>query len=551
MRKTFARQFAIAMTVALAIVTIPAAGPAAALGGPPQGSGVQILVPVGADIGPSLAHANASDHRGEAKREMTLLSTTGKGKPGGGGSTPDGALQTTAATALGATAGVSFDGVGVGLGAYVDCCAPPDTNASVGLTEIVQWVNLDYAVWDKATGALLSGPIKGSQLFAGFTAGNCDKNNDGDPIVKFDAQAQRWFVTQFSVTGGPPYFECIAVSSGPSFLQSTTWARYAYSFGSYFPDYPKAAVWPDAYYMAYNRFFNGSTFSGAAACAYDRAKMLTADATATGQCFNTSTSYGGLLPSDLDGATAASGSTALPPVGAPNVFLNLGSGALNAWQFHIDFTTAGNSRFTGPVATSTAAFSKACGGGTCIAQAGTSNQLDSLADRLMYRLAYRNFGGYSSLVVTHSVSGSGTAAPRWYELRSATAGATAPNDYTLYQQGSYAPTTEYRWMSSAAQDKTGNLAIGYSVSSSTQSPGIRYTGRASSDPLGQLRIEATVSLPSTGSQTGSLHRWGDYSSMAVDPSDDCTFWYTTEYLKTSGSFNWSTRIISFKMPGCL
>lgn len=547
MRKTFARQFAIAMTVALAIVTIPAAGPAAALGGPPQGSGVQILIPVGADIGPSLAHANASDHRGEAKREMTLLSTTGKGKPGGGGgSTPDGALQTTAATPLGATAGVSFDGVGVGLNStYTPCCAPPDTNASVGDTQIVQWVNLDYAVWNKS-GVLLSGPIAGGALFAGLTAGNCDKNNDGDPIVKYDAQAKRWFVTQFSVTGGPPYYECIAVSSGSDFLTST-WARYAYSFGSYFPDYPKAAVWPDAYYMAYNRFFNGSTFSGAAACAYDRAKMLNADLTATGQCFNTSTSYGGLLPSDLDGATGALGSTAAPPPGAPNVYLNLGSGSLNAWKFHPDFVTSANATFGSPTTISTAAFSKACGGGTCIAQAGTANQLDSLADRLMYRLAYRNYGTYSSLVVTHSVSGSGTAAPRWYELRNSP---TAPNDYAVYQQGSYAPTTDYRWMSSAAQDKVGNLAIGYSVSSSTQSPGIRYTGRASSDPLGQLRIEATVSLPSTGSQTGTLHRWGDYSSMAVDPTDDCTFWYTTEYLKSNGSFNWSTRLVSFKMPGC-
>lgn len=546
MSTPFARQLAIALTVALAIVSIPAAGPVAAA--PPQ-PGFEVMRPVGADIGPSLAHANASDHRGETKREMTLLSTTGKGKPGGsgGGTTPDGALQTATTTALGATAGISFDGVGVGLGTYSPCCAPPDTNASVGKSQIVQWVNLDYAVWDKAGNLLTPGAIKGSQLFAGLTAGNCDKNNDGDPIVKYDAQADRWFVTQFSVTGGPPYYECIAVSSTSDFLNST-WARYAYSFGSYFPDYPKASVWPDAYYMAYNRFFNGSSFSGAAACAYDRAKMIAQDLTATGQCFNLSTSYGGLLPSDLDGAVPGlATSTGAPPAGAPNVFLNLGSGSLNSWKFHVDFVTPANSTFSSPVAITTAAFSKACNGGTCIAQAGTSNQLDSLADRLMYRLAYRNFGSYSSLVVTHSVSGSGTAAPRWYELRSTVAGGS---DYTVYQQGSFAPTADYRWMSSAAQDKTGNIAIGYSVSSSALSPGIRYTGRQPLDTPGQLRAEQSVPLPSTGSQTGTLHRWGDYSSMAVDPVDDCTFWYTTEYLKSSGSFNWSTRLVSFKMPGC-
>jgi hypothetical protein len=162
----------------------------------------------------------------------------------------------------------------------------------------------------------------------------------------------------------------------------------------------------------------------------------------------------------------------------------------------------------------------------------------------MYRLAYRNFGGYESLVVTHSVTGSGTAAPRWYELRS-----TGTQDFTVYQASTYAPDTTYRWMGSAAMDKLGDLAIGYSAASATLAPSIRYSGRGAGDPLNALRMEQTIQAGG-GSQTGTLHRWGDYSSMALDPVDDCTFWYTTEYLKASGSFNWSTHIFAFKFTGC-
>lgn len=534
-----------ALAVVLAVVLSVIVGARPATAAPPIDAAVTVLTPVAVGVGPSISHSPGSDHRGEARREMPLLANGNGHKPGGGGGggggATDGALQTTAATALGTQAGLSFDGVGVGLGAYSPCCAPPDTNAAVGTTQVVQWVNLDYAVFDKVTGALLQGPTAGSSFWAGFTAGNCDKNNDGDPIIKFDAQAGRWLATQFSVTGGPPYYQCVAISSSANFVGST-WTRYAYSFGNYFPDYPKVGVWPDAYYMTFNRFLNGAIFSGAAACAFDRAAML-AGRSATGQCFNLSSSFGGLLPSDLDGATSATGSTLAPPAGAPNVFANFGTNALNLWKFHVDFANSANSTFTGG-SLAVPAFSTACGGGACIAQAGTNNQLDSLADRLMYRLAYRNFGDHESLVVTHSVKGSGTAAPRWYELRS-----PGTQTFSLYQASSYAPDATYRWMGSAAMDKLGNMAIGYSASSASIAPGIRYTGRLSGDPLSQLRAEATIQAGG-GSQTGTLHRWGDYSSMTPDPADDCTFWFTTEYLKASGSFNWSTRLASFKFPGC-
>ena len=537
------RPFVVAVIVALSMVN--ASIPASAAPPSTGDGGVVVLTPVASGVGPSIAASPGSDHRGEAKREGPLVKGTGGNRPKPGGAA-DGALQTTVGATLGTVPGLSFDGVGVGFGTYSPCCAPPDTNASVGTTQVVQWVNLDYAVFDKATGATLKGPTPGNSFWTGFTAGNCNANNDGDPIIKFDAQAKRWFATQFSVTGGPPYFQCIAISSSDDILTST-WTQYAFSFGSQFPDYPKLGVWPDGYYMSFNRFLNGVSFSGAAACAFDRAAMLAGNPNATAQCFNQGTGVASLLPSDLDGATGALGSTAAPPLGSPNVFANFGTNALNLFKFHVDFANSANSTFTaGSLAVP--AFSTACGGGTCVVQPGTNNKLDSLADRLMYRLAYRNFGDHESLVVTHSVKGSGTAAPRWYELRSDPV-TTGAGNFSVFQASSFATDATYRWMGSAAMDKAGDLAIGYSASSSAVSPSIRYTGRGPADPLNQLRAEATIQAGG-GSQTGTLHRWGDYSSMALDPADDCTFWYTTEYLKASGTFNWSTHLFSFKFPSC-
>ena len=543
MRRRLARPLTFGLASALVAAAL-AIAPASA--SPNADPAFFTLAPVAQDTGPSLRSQHEPANAGGARNREVPLLKPGGGKPGnGGGGSVDGALQPSATTALGTLVGLSFDGVGVGINSsYQDCCAPPDTNASVGATQVVQWVNLDFAVFDKATGALVSGPTSGNTIWAGFSGGNCGTNNDGDPIVKFDAQAQRWIMTQFSVSGGPPYYDCIAVSSGADFLAST-WNRYAFSFGSQFPDYPKLGVWPDAYYMSFNQFRNGVRFSGAAACAFDRTTMLSGGA-ATGQCFSLSSSIASLLPADLDGATGALGTTAPPPAGASGIFANFGTNALNLWKMHVDFANSANTTLTGPSTLAVPSFSTACGGGTCVPQAGTSNQLDSLGDRLMYRLAYRNFAGHESLVVSHSVTGGGTAAPRWYELRST----TTPGTFSLYQASSFAPDATYRWMSSAAMDKQGNLAIGYSASSPSINPAIRYTGRAAADPLNTLRAEQAI-LAGSGSQNGALHRWGDYSSMAVDPTNDCTFWYTTEYLKADGSFNWSTHLVSFTFPGCL
>jgi hypothetical protein len=451
----------------------------------------------------------------------------------------DGALQTSSGPLAGTINGLNFAGVGQGDYGFSDQYAPPDTNGAVGATQYVQWVNTYFAVFNKTTGAIATGfPKAGNSVWAGF-GGGCQNNNDGDPIVQYDKLANRWILTQFSVST-LPYMQCVAVSTTSD--ATGTYNRYAFSYGNtQFNDYPKLGVWPDGYYISYNIFNNGQTFAGSKVCALNRSAMLTG-AAATQQCFQLSSSFGGLLPSDLDGTTA-------PPAGSPNFFMNFGANALNLWKFHVDFANSANTTFTGPTNIPVAAFSAACsGGGACIPQPGTTNKLDSLADRLMYRLAYRNRAGVESLVVNHSVTvgarKKGVTSVRWYEVR-------MPNGSpSVFQQGTLGTSDGiHRWMGSIAMDKQGNIALGYSASSSSVSPSIRYTGRLAADALGTMEAENSIQAGG-GSQIGNLHRWGDYSAMTVDPVDDCTFWFTTEYLKSTGSFNWSTRIASFKFPGC-
>jgi hypothetical protein len=264
---------------------------------------------------------------------------------------------------------------------------------------------------------------------------------------------------------------------------------------------------------------------------------MLANSPATQQCYQLSTAYGGVLPADFDG-------TITPPAGASEYFVSFGSNSLNYWRMHVDFSTPTNTTLSAPAVLQVAAFATACNGGTCIPE--PKGRLDSLGDRLMYRLAYRNFGDHQALVVNHSVKTSNAASGvRWYELR-------VNSDATLgvFQQGTYSPDKLSRWMGSVAMDKFGNLAAGYSASSSSVFPSIRYASRAPTDAAGTLSAE-TVLKAGGGSQRGfGLTRWGDYSSMSVDPIDDCTLWYTTEYEKTTGAFQWSTWISTIKLNGC-
>ncbi|HEY6348648.1 MAG TPA: hypothetical protein VI636_04480 [Candidatus Angelobacter sp.] len=455
-------------------------------------------------------------------------------------SEPDAVLQqkmAAAPDALAPTMGLNFNGIGQGVAGFNIQFVPPDTNGAVGLGQYVQWVNTAFAVFDKTTGNIIMGPTLGKALWQGF-GGACETNNDGDPIVTYDKLNDRWIFGQFAVRGSSGFLtntlQCIAVSTSSDATDS--YNRYSFQYNNEIDDYPKMGVWPDAYYATFNMFDSVTTvFLGADACAYDGNAMRNG-LPATQVCFQQASSVGGLLPSDVDGHTQ-------PPAGSPDFMLNFGVNSLNLFKFHVDFTTPANSTFTGPTVIPVSAFTPLCNGGSsCVPQQGTATQLDSLADRLMYRLAYRNFGDHESLVVNHSVAGSsGGSGIRWYELQD-------PNGTpSVLQQATLAPDSNFRWMGSIAMDVSGDLAVGYSVSSSTMFPSIAMAGRTSSDPPGTLEPEISI-VSGAGSQNSN--RWGDYSAMQVDPIDDCTFWYTTQYLQANGSFNWNTRIVNFKFPRC-
>jgi len=457
----------------------------------------------------------------------------------------DPVLQLAAPSPLVPATSLNFDGVGQGFtgpaGAFTVNSAPPDTNGDVGPNHYVQIVNSDFAIFNKS-GTAVFGPVAINTLWSGF-GGGCQTNNDGDPVVVYDPIANRWVISQFSVTnangGTVPFLQCVAVSQTAD--PTGAYNRYSFPYTG-FNDYPKMGVWPDGYYTTFNMFnAAGTAFQGSKICAYDRAKMLAGQA-ATQQCFNTTTAFGGVLPSDLDGAR-------LPPAGSPAFMVALGSTAntLAYWKFHVDFVTPANSTFTGPTTLATAAYTEACGAsGTCIPQSGTTQTLDSLSDRLMFRLAYRNFAdGHEALVVNHSITSGSSTGVRWYELRP-----DASRNLSIFQQGTYAPDTNFRWMGSIALDQAGNMGLGFSVSSSALHPEIHYTGRLAGDAPGTMTQGEGTIINGAGSQTTTLSRWGDYSNMTVDPTDDCTFWFTTEYIPANGTFNWHTRIGSFKFPGC-
>jgi fibronectin type III domain protein len=420
----------------------------------------------------------------------------------------------------------------------VNCnCAPPDTNGEVGTTQYVQIVNEGFQVFDKTTSASLLGPSGIETIWSGF-GGVCETNGRGDPVVMYDQLSDRWIVSQFA--GSPPTEECVAVSTTGDATGS--YHRYAFHLGSNFFDYPHLSVWPDGYYMSMNVFnSSGTSYLGPQAFAFDRAKML-AGLPAT---FVTTGITGGaleetFLPADLDGA-------ALPPAGAPAVFVEWpGPGGYKVFHFHADFATPANSSFTTFANPTAAGFSALCPTTrSCVPQANTTSRLDGVGDRLMFRLTYRNFGDHESVVGNYSVTSGTVAGIRWFELRNVTNGPV-----TVAQESTYQPDATWRWMGSAAMDRDGNIAIGYSASSATIFPELRYAGRLASDPLNTLGQGEALLFAGTGSQTGTNSRWGDYSALTVDPVDDCTFWFTSQYYATTTSFAWRTRIGSFRFPTC-
>jgi Abnormal spindle-like microcephaly-assoc'd, ASPM-SPD-2-Hydin len=460
----------------------------------------------------------------------------------------DSVLQTpeNSPTALTPAFNVEFDGIGFGSAFFCNCM-PPDNDGAPGLTQYTQYVNLTYQVFDKSGNTLL-GPLAGNSFWSGF-GGSCQTDNSGDPIIRFDAAAQRWVVSQFAINGSAPDFECVAVSTTSDATGS--YNRYAFPFNA-FPDYPKMGVWPDAYYFTFNDFtISGSSFISANVCAADRSKMLTG-ATATIQCFQPANTMAGnpsfgMLPSDLDGA-------APPATGTPNFIMELdadGNSALSMYAFHVDFVTPSNSTLTGPTSIPVAAFTAPCPTTrACVPQPGSgTDKLDALGTRLMFRLPYRNFGDHTTLLVSHSIVASPSIGVRWYEIHN------PESSPSVFQSGTFAPDSSYRWMPSIAMDQSQDIAVGFSKSSSSAGdfPSIRYAGRVPSDTAGTLESEVVLKQGTGAQSSGGFDRWGDYSSMTVDPTDDCTFWVSNEYIKVTGQnsgFNWSTAIGSFTFPTC-
>lgn len=426
----------------------------------------------------------------------------------------------------------NFDGIN-----NVNGVLPPDTNGDVGPNHYVQTVNLSYAVYSK-TGALLLGPRNTNLIWSGF-GGACETSNDGDPVVLYDQAADRWLISQFALPD--PYYQCIAISQ----TGDPTGAYYRYAFQmstTLLNDYPHFGIWPDGYYMSMHNFAEPQfNYNSGGNVVFERSQMLNG-LTARFVTFNVST-MGGQLPSDLDGSTP-------PPAGTPNYTIQYpNTSSLEIWQFHVDWSNTANSTFSRVATLPVAAFDDviSCGtsGRDCVPQPNTTEKLDAISDRFMYRLAYRNFGTYSVLVANHTVdAGTNKAGIRWYEIRNPGASAT------VFQQGTYSPDANHRWMGSIAMDGAGNIALGYSVSNTNLFPSIRYTGRLAGDPLGTLPQGEAEIIAGGGSQTHTASRWGDYSSMSVDPVDDCTLWYTTEYLQATGSAPWRTRIGSFKFANC-
>jgi hypothetical protein len=431
---------------------------------------------------------------------------------------------------------------------------PPDTVGDVSANYYVQMVNSRLQVFSK-TGTSLFGPVNINSLWAGF-GGACQTENAGDPVVLHDQLADRWLITQFTAAG-PTYFNCVALSTTNN--PGGTYYRWAFTTGTNFPDYPKYGVWSDGYYIS-TREFAGGAYVAVGAYALNRDQMLLGNPAPqvvsfvlprTGQEARLGD---GLLPADLDGNT-------LPPAGSPTYFVgSMDSGgpygapadALNLFKFSVNWTTPSSSSFAFSNQINTAAFDTIfpCtpAARQCIGQPGTANKLDILSyrQRPLHRLAYRNFGTHESLVTNQSVeANAGIAGIRWWEIRS-------PNSSpTIFQEGTYSPDNVNRWMGSIAMDRVGNMLLGYSASDATTVfPGIRYTGRLAADPIGTMPQGEGTMVAGAGSLTTG-NRWGDYSSMNVDPSDDCTFWYTTEYVSVTSATGWVSRIGSVTFPGCV
>jgi len=470
---------------------------------------------------------------------------------------PAGPFQAEAGplTSAPAPTGLSFEGVGEGLPGFLVGGNPPDVNGRVGSTQYVQWNNTSFAVFNKTTGALQYGPAAGNTLFQAL-GGVCASHNDGDPVVSYDLLAGRWVLSQFVVAAGQTNYshQCFAISA----TSDATGEYYLYDFLTdpvNFVDYPHTGVWPDGYYMSSHVFNPGGTFTTGRLYVFERAKMI-AGLPARMQSQDLGAEYG-FLPADLDSLTPPAAGEAEFVLG-PNFTLTELTDSFRVavtWDPTPTMVVTpgptileglGNAPCVGDANTSRA----------CVPEpspAATTDYVDNIGNHYMHRLAYRNNGTQAapqeSLVVSGPSDGSDSnhGAVEWFEFRNAGSSSSTP---TLFQSGHYDIDTNYRWLPSIAMDKDGNIALGYSKSSTTIKPGVYITGRLATDPINTMGAEVEMQA-GIGVQLGAGNRWGDYSAMTLDPIDQCTFYYTNEYLRTNGGFNWSTRIAAFKFPSCV
>ncbi len=548
-----------------AILMAAAAGPAAAAATQAPARGA--VAPVRFAVAPPLGSVDLAPYRrsappalgrvpGGGERELNpndaeVPAALRDAEPPRGGVDPVVQRWEGEARAAMPTPSVAFPGIG-----NLDGVLPPDPAGDVGPSYYVQWVNLHLDIFDKARGtSAIGGPIAGNALFAAL-GGDCASHNDGDPVVLYDQLAGRWVLSQMTTTS----HQCVAVSQTSDPVYGG-WYLYDFLLDAgrgYALDAPKLGVWPRGYALGAN-MFSGSSFVGTLVAMLERPAMLAGDPGArVVWFFYPYPAYPwawSVVPADVDGPA--------PPSARRATFLTLmDDGWLFAapydrdelllFSFDVDWANPSAASFSGPeILDLTAAGypfdTNLCGyARNCIPQPGTGAGLDALAGRLMYRPKYRYFGTHESLVATHAVDADGTdhAGMRWYELRA------AGGSWAVEQAGTFAPDADHRWAGDAALDADGDIAVGYSVSSTVTYPGIRWAGRLASDPPGTLAQGEVTVVAGSGSQTSTYYRWGDYSAMTVDPADGCTFWYTNEYVRTTGTATWETFIASFRFPSC-
>jgi len=418
---------------------------------------------------------------------------------------------------------------GVGMSGYL----PPDTDGDVGPNNYFQVVNVRFSIYDK-NGTKLVGPLLNNSIFSGMP----NNNNDGDAVVLYDENADRWLFSQFALPHFPngPFYENIAISQTAD--PTGAWYRYQFAF-NVMPDYPKLTIWGDGYYMTIRQFSAGSTsWIGPAVIALERAKMLVGDPAPTMIQFD--------LPSSSEGPEAADCDSDFPPDGTPCPVCYLVGGnnaSIKLNEFHTDWSNPANSTFNLANTITISPFNF-YGNGNNIDQKGTNQKVDAMSGkRIMFRMPFRKFTDHWSMLLNTTVKLTGPVAGiRWMEVRNSGSG------WSLYQEGTYSPDNNHRWMGSIAMDSIGNIALGYSISSSTMYPSIRYTGRMKCDELGVMTIAERGIWNGGSSQSDPSGRWGDYSAMVADPTVIGKFWYTQEYI-VSG--NWRTRIASFSFANII